>query len=46
MKTKTFRAQNYFEPRNNQRIDGLSEMEQQILFRIGYLWRIVSNDFK
>lgn len=30
MKIKTFRAQNYFEPRNNQRVDGLSEMEQQI----------------
>ena len=30
MKIKTFRAQNYFEPRNNQRINGLSEMEQQI----------------
>lgn len=30
MKIKTFRAQNYFEPRNNQNINGLSGMEQQI----------------
>ena len=30
MKIKTFRAQNYFETRNNQNINGLSGMEQQI----------------
>ena len=30
MKIKTFRARNYFEPRNNQNINGLSGMEQQI----------------